>query len=141
MLKSNGGHATAARSEGNRSTRVISGLERGNHRGQAILGSSPTSKNLVTLDMGGTSCDVGLVRDGELFHVTNYEVEWGMPISAPFVDVSSIGAGGGSIARVDKGGFSSGGPTERRRRSRTSLLTAREALKLPLLTRIWCWAG
>ena len=64
----------------------------------------------MTLDMGGTSCDVGLVRNGALSHVTNYEVEWGMPISAPFVDVSSIGAGGGSIARVDKGGFLRVGP-------------------------------
>ena len=53
---------------------------------------------------------LGLVRNGALSHVTNYEVEWGLPISAPFVDVSSIGAGGGSIARVDKGGFLRVGP-------------------------------
>ena len=33
--------------------------------------------------MGGTSCDVGLIRDGKLAYVTNYEVEWGVPVSAP----------------------------------------------------------
>jgi len=109
IMKSNGGHATAAAVERQPVNTVLSGLS-GGIIGAKYFGELVNERNLVTLDMGGTSCDVGLVRNGALSHVTNYEVEWGMPISAPFVDVSSIGAGGGSIARVDKGGFLRVGP-------------------------------
>jgi len=109
IMKSNGGHATPAAVEKQPVNAVLSGLS-GGIIGAKYFGDLVGEKNLVTLDMGGTSCDVGLVRNGALSHVTNYEVEWGMPISAPFVDVSSIGAGGGSIARVDKGGFLRVGP-------------------------------
>jgi N-methylhydantoinase A len=109
IMKSNGGHATAAAVERQPVNTVLSGLS-GGIIGAKYFGQLVDEQNLVTLDMGGTSCDVGLVRNGALSHVTNYEVEWGMPISAPFVDVSSIGAGGGSIARVDKGGFLRVGP-------------------------------
>jgi len=109
MMKSNGGHATAAAVERQPVNAVLSGLS-GGIIGARYFGDLANERDLVTLDMGGTSCDVGLVRNGTLSHVTNYEVEWGMPISAPFVDVSSIGAGGGSIARVDKGGFLRVGP-------------------------------
>jgi len=109
IMKSNGGHATPAAVEKQPVNAVFSGLS-GGIIGAKYFGELAGEKNLITLDMGGTSCDVGLVRDGTLSHVTNYEVEWGMPISAPFVDVSSIGAGGGSIAKVDKGGFLQVGP-------------------------------
>ncbi len=109
IMKSNGGHASAAAVERQPVNTVLSGLS-GGIIGARYFGQLADEQNLVTLDMGGTSCDVGLVRNGALSHVTNYEVEWGMPISAPFVDVSSIGAGGGSIARVDKGGFLRVGP-------------------------------
>ena len=109
IMKSNGGHATPSAVEKQPVNAVLSGLS-GGIIGAKYFGELANEKNLVTLDMGGTSCDVGLVRDGALSHVTNYEVEWGMPISAPFVDVSSIGAGGGSIAKVNKGGFLRVGP-------------------------------
>jgi N-methylhydantoinase A len=109
IMKSNGGHATPAAVEKQPVNTVLSGLS-GGIIGARYFGALAGEKNLVTLDMGGTSCDVGLVREGTLSHVTNYEVEWGMPISAPFVDVSSIGAGGGSIARLDKGNFLRVGP-------------------------------
>jgi N-methylhydantoinase A len=109
IIKSNGGHATPAAAEKQPVNTVLSGLS-GGIIGARYFGNLAGEKDLITVDMGGTSCDVGLVRDGALSHVTNYEVEWGMPISAPFVDVSSIGAGGGSIARVDKGGFLRVGP-------------------------------
>ncbi len=109
IMKSNGGHATASAVEYQPVNTVLSGLS-GGIIGARYFGELVNERNLVTLDMGGTSCDVGLIRNGALSHVTNYEVEWGLPISAPFVDVSSIGAGGGSIARVDKGGFLRVGP-------------------------------
>jgi len=109
ILKSNAGHATAASAESQPVNVLLSGLS-GGIIGGKYFGDLAGEPNLVTLDMGGTSCDVGVVRDGKLAYVTNYEVEWGMPISAPFVDLTTIGAGGGSIAWLDKGGFLRVGP-------------------------------
>src|SRR2546428_12023974 len=60
--------------------------------------------------MGGTSTDVGVVTAGEIGYTTEYQVEWGVPIAAPFIDLTTIGAGGGSIAWIDKGGFLKVGP-------------------------------
>ena len=45
-----------------------------------------------------------------MFYNTDYQIEWGLPIAAPFVDLTTIGAGGGSIAWIDKGGFLRVGP-------------------------------
>ncbi len=109
VMKSNGGQATAKAVEGQPVNILLSGLS-GGIIGAKYFANLVGEANLITLDMGGTSCDVGLVQNGALSYVTNYEVEWGVPISAPFVDVISIGAGGGSIAWVDKGGFLRVGP-------------------------------
>ena len=73
--------------------------------------------NVLTLDMGGTSADVGILVDGKQRHTTEYEIEWGLPAAVPLIDIKSIGAGGGSIAWVDAGGFLRVGPAERGRRS------------------------
>jgi len=61
--------------------------------------------NLVTLDMGGTSTDVSTIVDGREKFTTDFEIEWGRPIQIPMLDIRSIGAGGGSIARIDAGGM------------------------------------
>ena len=66
--------------------------------------------NVVTFDMGGTSLDVGLIHAGEVLRTNQYMVEWGTPVRFPCVDVKSIGAGGGSIAWIDKGGSLRVGP-------------------------------
>ena len=60
--------------------------------------------------MGGTSADVGILVDGKQRHTTEYEIEWGLPAAIPLIDIKSIGAGGGSIAWVDAGGFLRVGP-------------------------------
>ena len=60
--------------------------------------------------MGGTSCDVGIIRNGQIGYSTNFEIEWGLPVAVPVVDLTTIGAGGGSIAWIDKGGFLRVGP-------------------------------
>ena len=60
--------------------------------------------------MGGTSCDVGLIRDGKISHSTNFEIEFGLPVATPTIDLTTIGAGGGSIAWIDKGGLLRVGP-------------------------------
>ncbi|MGF7209862.1 N-methylhydantoinase A [Skermanella aerolata] len=66
--------------------------------------------NLVTLDMGGTSTDVSTVVGGKEKFTTDFEIEWGRPIQVPMIDIRSIGAGGGSIARIDAGGMLVVGP-------------------------------
>ena len=66
--------------------------------------------NLVTLDMGGTSTDVSTIVDGREKFTTDFEIEWGRPIQIPMLDIRSIGAGGGSIARIDAGGMLVVGP-------------------------------
>jgi N-methylhydantoinase A len=68
------------------------------------------SSKAVTLDMGGTSADVGVVVDGQLRFSGLFEVEWGLPIALPIIDVSTIGAGGSSIASIDYGGLLKVGP-------------------------------
>ena len=64
---------------------------------------------LVTFDMGGTSSDVSLVRDGDAERTTDTEID-GIPIRTPMVDINTIGSGGGSVAWVDSGGALRVGP-------------------------------
>jgi len=66
--------------------------------------------NVITYDMGGTSCDVGLIRGGVPEVSSELELEYAMPIHVPMVDVHSIGAGGGSIAFVNDAGILQVGP-------------------------------
>src|SRR4029079_12527087 len=61
--------------------------------------------NLITYDMGGTSTDVALIRDGAPQVSNEIELEYAMPIHVPMLDVRTVGAGGGSIARVNAGGL------------------------------------
>ena len=67
-------------------------------------------ENVITYDMGGTSCDVGLVRGGIPEVSSELELEYAMPIHVPMVDVHTIGAGGGSIASVNDAGILQVGP-------------------------------
>ncbi len=66
--------------------------------------------NAITYDMGGTSTDVGLIRDGVPQVSSELELEYAMPIHVPMVDVHTIGAGGGSIATVGEDGLLRVGP-------------------------------
>ena len=66
--------------------------------------------NVVTYDMGGTSTDVALVRGARPAVSHEIEIEYAMPIHVPMVDVHSVGAGGGSIARLDHSGLIRIGP-------------------------------
>ncbi|MCL5961578.1 MAG: hydantoinase/oxoprolinase family protein [Chloroflexi bacterium] len=67
-------------------------------------------QNVITLDMGGTSADVGMIHEGELKYTTDFEVEFGIPIIVPTLDITTIGAGGGSIGWLDAGGLLHVGP-------------------------------
>ncbi|MFB0564063.1 MAG: hydantoinase/oxoprolinase family protein [Candidatus Aminicenantaceae bacterium] len=65
-------------------------------------------KNIITFDMGGTSTDVSLV-DGEIRR-TNESIIGDFPVRIPIIDIHTVGAGGGSIAYVDRGGSLRVGP-------------------------------
>src|SRR5256714_11212162 len=66
-------------------------------------------ENIITFDMGGTSTDVALC-DREGMRLTNESVIAGTPVAVPMMDIHTVGAGGGSIARVDEGGSLRVGP-------------------------------
>ncbi|HMO06360.1 MAG TPA: hydantoinase/oxoprolinase family protein [Paracoccaceae bacterium] len=66
--------------------------------------------DLITYDMGGTSTDVALIRGATAPVSHEIEVEYAMPVHVPMVDVRTVGAGGGSIARIDGGGLLRVGP-------------------------------
>jgi N-methylhydantoinase A len=67
-------------------------------------------QNVVSLDMGGTSADIATIIDGRPRLTLYQEIEWGMPIGFPSIDLVAIGAGGGSIAWIDSGGVPHSGP-------------------------------
>ncbi len=74
------------------------------------LSKSIKRPNIVSLDMGGTSTDCAAIINYQERFTTNFEIEWGLPIQVPMIDVRTIGAGGGSIAWIDKGGLLQVGP-------------------------------
>ena len=76
----------------------------------AHIGVSAGFPNLITCDMGGTSFDVSLVADGESAIAAQTSVDFGMVIRTPMIEITTIGAGGGSIAWVDRGGMLQIGP-------------------------------
>jgi len=76
----------------------------------AYVGRSADRENLITYDMGGTSTDVALIRNAQAAVSNEIELEYGMPIHVPMVDVRTVGAGGGSIARINSGGLLEVGP-------------------------------
>ncbi len=109
VMKSNGGNAIPEAAEAQPINLMLSGLS-GGLIGGAYFGQLVGARDLITLDMGGTSCDVGVVCNGQIGYSTNFEIEWGLPVATPVVDLTTIGAGGGSIAWIDKGGLLRVGP-------------------------------
>ena len=63
--------------------------------------------------MGGTSTDVALIHGGVPQVSTELNIDYGLPIHVPMVDVKSVGAGGGSIASIDAAGMLQVGPQSR----------------------------
>ena len=76
----------------------------------AFVSSAAGIPNVITYDMGGTSTDVALIENGRPLVSPELELEYAMPIRVPMVDVHTVGAGGGSIARVDEAGMLQVGP-------------------------------
>ncbi|KAA9396169.1 hydantoinase/oxoprolinase family protein [Haloarcula sp. CBA1130] len=107
IMQANGGITDADTVRQNAVTTVLSGPAAG------VVGAGSMAADeqngLVTFDMGGTSSDVSLVRDGEAERTTEGVINE-RPIKTPMVDVETVGAGGGSIAWVDAGGALRIGP-------------------------------
>ena len=76
----------------------------------AHTGQSSGIKNIITYDMGGTSTDVALIIGNQPSVSSDLEVEYGMPVHVPMVDVRTVGAGGGSIAKLSLAGLLEVGP-------------------------------
>jgi N-methylhydantoinase A len=109
IMKSNGGAMLSEAAAESPIQTVMSGPAGGMIASEWFAGALGEA-DVITLDMGGTSADVGIIVDGQQRHTTEYEIEWGLPAAVPLIDVKSIGAGGGSIAWVDAGGFLRVGP-------------------------------
>lgn len=109
VIKSNGGESTIAGAAAAPVQMTLSGPTGGVVATRAISRLTGI-KNLVNFDMGGTSTDCSTVVNGMELVTTNFEIEWGLPIQVPMIDIHTIGAGGGSIAWIDKGGMLRVGP-------------------------------
>ena len=108
LMKSNGGTRLAQHAANEPVQLLLSGLSGGVIAGRHF--GLAAGKDLITLDMGGTSCDLAVIESGQQRYADHFEVEFGLPLTFPTIDVSTIGAGGGSIAWVDRGGFLRVGP-------------------------------
>jgi N-methylhydantoinase A len=109
VMQGNGGTVSAAIASRLAVNTVMSGPASG-VMAAAHTGLAAGQPDLITYDMGGTSTDVGLVREGVPQVGSETELEYAMPIHVPMVDVHTIGAGGGSIAEVDAAGMLRVGP-------------------------------
>jgi len=109
VMNGNGGTVSARRVAKEAAKTVMSGPASG-VIAAAYTGKRAGRPNLITYDMGGTSTDVALIRGSEPSVSHEIELEYAMPIHVPMVDVRTIGAGGGSIARVNEAGLLEVGP-------------------------------
>jgi N-methylhydantoinase A len=109
LLASNGGYLRADQARRRPAQLLLSGLA-GGVIGARFFAEAAGFSSVFSLDMGGTSCDFGLVLDGAEQYAAEFDVAWGIPVTMPCVAVSTIGAGGGSIAWVDRGGLLHVGP-------------------------------
>jgi N-methylhydantoinase A len=77
--------------------------------GAAVVGAAAGARELVTFDVGGTSTDVSLIKDGRPLFTSNRTVA-DYPVKSPMIDIHVIGAGGGSIGWIDDAGALKVGP-------------------------------
>ena len=107
VMQSSGGSITASLASQQPVRTILSGPA-GGVVGGFHIGSMAGYKDIITLDMGGTSTDVSLCPS-RIKETTSANLG-GYPISAPMIEIHTVGAGGGSIARLDEGGALLVGP-------------------------------
>jgi N-methylhydantoinase A len=108
MMQSNGGMATFDATARKAVATLLSGPAGGVTASVALAAASGFG-NIVTLDMGGTSCDVALINRGEPALSPRGKIE-GRDIAIPMMDINTVSAGGGTIAQVDRLGVLKVGP-------------------------------
>lgn len=110
VMASNGGVATPAMILEKPALTLMSGLAAG-VLGGGWVGAATGRSRLITFDVGGTSADIGVVVDGAHAESDARSTAiGGFPLLMPMLDIHTIGAGGGSIARIDSGGAFRVGP-------------------------------
>ncbi len=107
VMQSNGGSASA-QAAGSMAVRTVLSGPAGGVAGALRVAKAAGIDRIITLDMGGTSTDVCLC-DGEVPFTSEAAID-GLPMRIPTTDVHTVGAGGGSIARIDAGGALRVGP-------------------------------
>ena len=108
IMQSNGGVITAQMARESSARTVLSGPAGGALTG-VYLSKILKYPNVITIDIGGTSSDICLIKENKANLTTESDIE-GYPIKLPMIDINTIGAGGGSIAWIDKGGALRVGP-------------------------------
>ncbi len=108
IMQSSGGVTSIANAAGHASLTVLSGPA-GGAAAASLVAEAADIPDLLCFDMGGTSCDVCVVEDGEVRETGGKSVG-GHPLALPMVDIDTVGAGGGSIAWRDAGGALRVGP-------------------------------
>ncbi|HEX8293348.1 MAG TPA: hydantoinase/oxoprolinase family protein, partial [Pyrinomonadaceae bacterium] len=108
VMQSSGG-SISARAAATEPVRTILSGPAGGVVGAAHAARAAGFRDVITFDMGGTSTDVALCAGGRL-RLTNEASVAGLPVAVPVLDIHTVGAGGGSIARVDAGGCLRVGP-------------------------------
>ncbi len=108
VMQSSGGVAPAELAARAGAWSVLSGPA-GGAVGAGLLARASGDGNALGLDMGGTSCDVCVIEDGEVRRTDSRQID-GRTIQLPMVDVHTVGAGGGSIGWRDAGGALRVGP-------------------------------
>jgi N-methylhydantoinase A len=108
LVQSNGGVCSADMAAQEPVRLLLSGPS-GGSAACALLGRLLGEANIVGIDMGGTSFDVSVVREGRVNLIMQGEIDH-MPVRLPMVEIRTVGAGGGSIAAVRPGGRLQVGP-------------------------------
>ncbi|RKF12671.1 hydantoinase/oxoprolinase family protein [Roseovarius spongiae] len=108
VMQSNGGRMPAAAVGDQPITALLSGPAAG-VVGAVKAAESMGLRDLITLDMGGTSTDVAMIQNSRPELTAELEID-GLPIRTPVVDIVTVGAGGGSIAWIDDGAMLRVGP-------------------------------
>jgi len=107
IMGSNGGSLSVARAKAEPVHTILSGPA-GGVVGALEWAARVGNDRIITFDMGGTSTDVSLCP-GVTLHTKEYQID-GQPVAIPVIDIHTVGAGGGSLARVDAGGALRVGP-------------------------------
>ena len=107
VMQSSGG-ITALDTAAEQPVRTVLSGPAGGVVGASAVAARSGFERIITFDMGGTSTDVALV-DGSLATTNEAEVA-GLPVRVPILDIHTVGAGGGSLARFDAGGALRVGP-------------------------------